>query len=64
MIFHSDIDECSEELDGCDQICTNADGSYDCTCMDEYELGLDNHTCIGDDYSNFDSQFVYHDCSL
>ena len=47
---HSDIDECLEELDGCDQICTNTDGSYDCTCMDGYELESDNHTCTGDDY--------------
>ena len=52
---HSDIDECLEELDGCEQICTNTDGSYYCTCMDGYELGSDNHTCTGDDYTNYPS---------
>jgi len=45
LIFHLDIDECEEGIDGCDHNCTNTDGSYYCTCMDGYELDSDNHTC-------------------
>ena len=50
LIFHSDIDECVEGLDGCDHNCTNTDGNYFCTCLDGYELDADNQTCTGDDY--------------
>ena len=49
IIFHSDIDECVQGLAGCDQNCNNTVGSYFCTCMDGYELELDNHGCTGDD---------------
>ena len=49
LIIYSDIDECIEGTDACDHNCTNTDGSYYCTCMDGYELELDNHTCTGDD---------------
>ena len=51
LIYHSDINECVQELAGCDQNCTNTAGSYYCTCMDGYELESDNHTCTGDDYN-------------
>ena len=47
LIFNSDINECVEGLDGCDQVCTNTAGSYFCTCMDGYELESDNRTCTG-----------------
>ena len=32
--FHTDIDECTEESDNCDDnaICTNTDGSFTCEC--------------------------------
>ena len=50
LIFHSDIDECIEGLDGCDHNCTNIVGSYFCTCMDGYDLEIDNHTCTGITY--------------
>ena len=26
---------------------TNDDGSYNCSCINGYELTDDNHTCIG-----------------
>ena len=49
LVFHSDIDECIQGLAGCDQNCTNTNGSYYCTCMDGYALESDNHTCTGND---------------
>ena len=42
-----DIDECRENLDGCDHMCSNRPGSYICSCRTGYRLAMDNHTCNG-----------------
>lgn len=36
--FLSDVDECIPSLNVCDQLCTNTQGSYECSCMAGYEL--------------------------
>ena len=59
FIFHLDIDECEEGTDGCDHNCTNAVGSYFCTCMDGYELESDNQTCTGNNLLNIQYKCVY-----
>ena len=41
-----DINECSEGISGCNQICSNTLGSYTCICQNGYQLDTDNHTCI------------------
>ena len=43
-----DIDECTEGIDGCAQICTDTDGSYTCSCDPGYRLSGDNHGCTGE----------------
>ena len=40
-----DINECSEGVFGCSQLCTNTIGSYTCTCHNGYQISNDNHTC-------------------
>ena len=45
--FHIDIDECNNNNGGCDDICTNNDGSYTCSCDPGYELDNDQHQCNG-----------------
>ena len=35
-INHPDIAECDEDNGGCEQICTNTEGSYECSCRDGY----------------------------
>ena len=40
-----DIDECIEGTSGCNQVCSNTLGSYECSCERGYELDTDNHTC-------------------
>ena len=50
---HTDIDECSEGISGCTQLCTNTIGSYRCTCQYGYQLGIDNHTCLGKIISHY-----------
>lgn len=49
---HSDFDECSVNNGGCQDICTNTDGSYYCSCQSGYIFGPDNKTCVGK-YGNF-----------
>ena len=45
--FNADIDECAINTDGCDQICTNTNGSFYCSCNTGYRLNVDNKTCDG-----------------
>ncbi|XP_070544757.1 low-density lipoprotein receptor-related protein 4-like [Ptychodera flava] len=40
-----DIDECSGNLGQCSQICTNTEGSYQCSCYHGYYLDSDRWTC-------------------
>ena len=47
LYFYLEIDECSEGLFNCNQICNNIIGGYYCTCYNGFELLYDNHTCQG-----------------
>ena len=44
---HTDLDECALGISGCNQICTNTNGSYVCSCYLGYQIALDNRTCTG-----------------
>ena len=43
----SDIDECALSTDDCEQICTNYDGGYECSCYSGYSLSQDLTACQG-----------------
>jgi len=43
----TDINECEQNTDGCEQDCTNFDGGYNCTCGSQYALATDLHNCLG-----------------
>ena len=47
LFFLTDIDECSDGTDGCDQLCSNNVGSYECVCNAGYRLASDGFTCNG-----------------
>ena len=47
LIFHTDIDECVRGLSGCSHNCSNTVGGYNCSCLNGFELEMDNHTCTG-----------------
>ena len=47
FLTHIDIDECTENSNGCNQLCTNTPGSYACYCNVGYELSSDQKTCVG-----------------
>lgn len=42
-----DVDECEVLDGGCHQVCTNTEGSRNCSCDDGFELMTDGITCQG-----------------
>ncbi|GFS13682.1 fibrillin-1 [Elysia marginata] len=42
----ADIDECSVQSHGCEQICENTDGSYNCDCYNGFRLDTDRRNCV------------------
>lgn len=44
--YYLDIDECALNISGCNQNCSNTEGSYNCICYDGYYLD-DPVTCLG-----------------
>ena len=47
VLMHSDINECTEDIDDCTHDCYNTVSSYLCDCPTGYELDTDEVTCIG-----------------
>lgn len=54
-IINLDVNECSNNNGGCNRFCHNTFGSYYCTCNDNEQLDVDNHTCIGIEHHFCDS---------
>ncbi|TRY58235.1 hypothetical protein DNTS_008569 [Danionella cerebrum] len=46
QMIHRHVDECAEGNGGCQQICVNMMGSYECRCRDGFLLSDNQHTCI------------------
>ena len=46
---NTDVNECLSDNGGCNQTCTNNDGSYECSCNTGYLLSPDNLSCDGRD---------------
>ena len=42
-----DINECANDSGGCSHICTNTEGSFECSCRDGYILDTDRRHCSG-----------------
>ena len=45
--FILDINECSNNNGGCDQICINKNGFHVCSCNESFVLANDGRTCAG-----------------
>ena len=58
MIF-IDVDECQTDNGGCNQTCTNTQGSYVCSCIGQYTLDDDQHGCIGIVHDNNIQEFGF-----
>ena len=46
-VFTLDVNECQTLTDNCQQVCTNTEGSYTCSCSTGFELDSDRLTCNG-----------------
>ena len=46
--MHTDVDECREQVDECDQDCKNTDGSYICGCSSGFLLDPNGKSCNGE----------------
>ena len=46
MLLSADDNECSFNNGGCQQICTNLDGSFVCDCPDGFVLQANALTCV------------------
>ena len=46
-MFTTDIDECFTSNGGCDHVCANTVGSFNCSCNDGFLLTADGATCDG-----------------
>ena len=44
-LFSPDKDECAINRGGCQHICKNTVGSYECACHNGYTLHENNHDC-------------------
>ena len=42
----SDTDECGTDNGGCDQTCTNDEGTFECGCWTGFRLDADGSTCL------------------
>ena len=47
LMVITDVDECSEDTDGCSQTCSNTYGSFMCSCGSGFTLANDNLGCNG-----------------
>ena len=47
LILSADIDEYHNSTHNCDHLCSNSMGSYECSCNKGFELGEDEHSCLG-----------------
>ena len=46
-VVKTDQNECDQGNGGCSDICSNTEGSFECSCNVGYQLAEDNLTCIG-----------------
>ncbi len=55
-----DINECESTERLCEQLCTNTQGSYFCTCHDGFIIGNDGDRCVGKFFThhNYDSNGI------
>ena len=48
FFYFKDVNECTKLISGCNQECTNTNGSYKCSCYSGYRLRVDQKICEGE----------------
>uniref|UniRef100_A0A8C5DRK8 Matrilin-4-like n=1 Tax=Gouania willdenowi TaxID=441366 RepID=A0A8C5DRK8_GOUWI len=56
------MDLCLEAEHGCEHICENSPGSYQCLCRPGFTLNQDQKTCTVIDYCSFGNHTCDHEC--
>ena len=46
VVSYADVDECSVDNGGCDQLCVNTVGSYHCSCRPHHQLHHNQRDCL------------------
>ena len=58
-----EVNECLDNNGGCDDTCTNTDGSFECSCPPGFRLASDERTCNGNNSTVLTlSQTELHSC--
>ena len=47
QLSYVDINECSDGIHSCEQVCNNTHGAHSCLCRDGYRLNSDGFSCMG-----------------
>lgn len=53
-----DINECTEKLNSCDQLCINTNGNYSCSCFPGFDFNGIKNTCERIDNGKSDFKFL------
>ncbi|XP_078664159.1 P-selectin-like [Branchiostoma floridae x Branchiostoma belcheri] len=59
----NDIDECSAANGGCDHVCTNTMGSFQCSCVAGFTLNFDSHSCDDVDECAVENAGCHQNCN-
>ena len=59
-VIFSDKDECAVNNGGCQHICKNTVGSYECACHNGFTLHENKHDCKEGAYSFDESHTIHH----
>jgi len=59
-VIFSDKDECAVNNGGCQHICKNTVGSYECACHNGFTLHENKHDCKEGAYGFDESHTIHH----
>ena len=59
MFSLPDVDECTINNGGCEQLCSNTIGSFICTCGSGYQLDENGINCNGEIQTAFDQHWKH-----
>ena len=60
--MHTDVNECATNNEGCDHVCTNSVGSFQCSCNSGYSLAADGTTCVDIDECELNTDNCQQTC--